>query len=207
MESEAPRPQDPLIAAEQTSSTLQSEPEGGGRASEETTPLQILAKADQQPATRDNSITANESDHDKRADSNHSEKSSSAQDWRLWANQNWILELLACVTSLLALVGIIILLRRYDGKPTPQWPKMITINSAIALLTIVVRGSIVFAVTEGTYSLRLLLDYFCTDTIGISQLKWVWFRRPRPLMDLSAFDMASRGPWGSILFVFRKRTE
>ncbi|KAH6694097.1 hypothetical protein F5X68DRAFT_248719 [Plectosphaerella plurivora] len=37
----------------------------------------------------------------------------------------------------------------------------------------------------------------------ISQLKWLWFLRPRALSDFESFDMASRGPWGSIVVLCR----
>jgi hypothetical protein len=40
-------------------------------------------------------------------------------------------------------------------------------------------------------------------TKGISQLKWSWFSRDRPLIDFEQFDLASRGPWGSFLLVLR----
>ncbi|KAK5069840.1 hypothetical protein LTR64_007977 [Lithohypha guttulata] len=40
---------------------------------------------------------------------------------------------------------------------------------------------------------------------GISELKWQWFEKPRTLSDISTFDSASRGPWGSFLFLFSIR--
>lgn len=38
---------------------------------------------------------------------------------------------------------------------------------------------------------------------GISELKWVWFAKPRLLSDMDEFDLASRGPRGSFRFIFR----
>ncbi|KAF2735308.1 hypothetical protein EJ04DRAFT_404139, partial [Polyplosphaeria fusca] len=32
----------------------------------------------------------------------------------------------------------------------------------------------------------------------VGQLKWSWFQRERRAADLDRFDLASRGPWGSI---------
>ncbi|MAD87688.1 MAG: hypothetical protein CL912_32410 [Deltaproteobacteria bacterium] len=37
---------------------------------------------------------------------------------------------------------------------------------------------------------------------GISQLKWIWFKDPRSLTDLTTFENASRGPWGSAQLLF-----
>jgi hypothetical protein len=38
----------------------------------------------------------------------------------------------------------------------------------------------------------------------ISQLKWEYFRTPRPLYDLDRYEEASRGVWGSTLFLFSR---
>jgi hypothetical protein len=42
---------------------------------------------------------------------------------------------------------------------------------------------------------------------GISQLKFLWFRKNRTLADLENFDNASRGPWGSFLFIFQLKSQ
>ncbi|KAF4551315.1 Hypothetical protein D9617_14g077730 [Elsinoe fawcettii] len=52
------------------------------------------------------------------------------------------------------------------------------------------KGCMIFAVAE-----------------GISQLKWSWFLQPRSLADLGTYDSASRGPWGSLLFLFSGRLD
>jgi hypothetical protein len=39
---------------------------------------------------------------------------------------------------------------------------------------------------------------------GISQMKWQWFSQAsRKLIDMEAFDSASRDPWSSFMFLFR----
>ncbi|KAF2831102.1 hypothetical protein CC86DRAFT_401656 [Ophiobolus disseminans] len=40
----------------------------------------------------------------------------------------------------------------------------------------------------------------------ISQLKWLWFARSKPLADFDQFDLISRGPWGSILLITHLRS-
>jgi hypothetical protein len=42
---------------------------------------------------------------------------------------------------------------------------------------------------------------------GISQLKFLWFRRIRTLADLDDFDEASRGPWGSFWFMIQPKAQ
>jgi hypothetical protein len=41
---------------------------------------------------------------------------------------------------------------------------------------------------------------------GLSQLKWAWFKRRRPLQDLTRYDRASRGPLGSLLLLWTLRS-
>ncbi|PNS19285.1 hypothetical protein CAC42_2462 [Sphaceloma murrayae] len=109
---------------------------------------------------------------------------------RYWANRNWVYELAACCISVTTLGGVVILLCTRQNKPLPDWPTLITLNSLIAVLTTIMKGCMIFAVAE-----------------GISQLKWSWFLRPRPLADLSTYDSASRGPWGSLLFLFSGKVD
>ena len=42
--------------------------------------------------------------------------------------------------------------------------------------------------------------------LAISQLKWRWFSRSRPIIDFEGFDLASRGPWGSFLLLFQLKS-
>ncbi|KAG8631205.1 hypothetical protein KVT40_000345 [Elsinoe batatas] len=90
--------------------------------------------------------------------------------------RTWAYEVAACCISAITLAGVVILLWTRQNKPLPDWPALITLNSIIAVLTTIMKGSMIFAVAE-----------------GISQLKWSWFLRPRSLADLSTYDSASRG--------------
>ena len=40
---------------------------------------------------------------------------------------------------------------------------------------------------------------------GLGQLKWNWFRKPRPLADITIFDSASRGPRGALQLILKGR--
>ncbi|KAF6787643.1 hypothetical protein CMUS01_16437 [Colletotrichum musicola] len=73
------------------------------------------------------------------------------------------------------------MLRYFNNKPLPQWPLGLTLNTAIALLATFARAAFIVPVSE-----------------SLSQLKWLWYLRARPLKDFQDFDAASRGVWGSV---------
>jgi hypothetical protein len=72
----------------------------------------------------------------------------------------------------------------------PQWPSGITLNTAVAGFSAIIKAALIMPVSE-----------------GISQLKFLWFRRTRTLADLEDFDNASRGPWGSLLFMIQPKAQ
>ncbi|OQE35333.1 hypothetical protein PENCOP_c013G02115 [Penicillium coprophilum] len=99
----------------------------------------------------------------------------------------FIWEILAMVLSSALLVAIVVILTQYDDHPQPSWT--FSLNSIISWLSTISKGCVLFSISE-----------------GIGQLKWVWFtRKSRPLMDLSFFDGASRGPWGCASLLWRQR--
>ncbi|KAI0409817.1 hypothetical protein F4802DRAFT_603980 [Xylaria palmicola] len=87
----------------------------------------------------------------------------------------WWWEILALVICIGATVGLV------------QWLLPIQPNSVISILTTVSKTAMLVPAAS------------C-----LSQLKWHHFsRRPQRLTDLQLFDSASRGPWGSVLFLFQ----
>lgn len=97
--------------------------------------------------------------------------------WSLW-DRSW--ELAACVVAILTLIGMIAVLRIYDGKTQPNWPAGINLNAIIALLTTLMKAAMATYIAE-----------------ALSQLKYSWFKDTRRLSDLAALDSASRGAWGA----------
>ncbi|KAF2141131.1 uncharacterized protein K452DRAFT_272950, partial [Aplosporella prunicola CBS 121167] len=83
------------------------------------------------------------------------------------------------------MVAIIVVLKRYEKKPLPEWPWHITLNSFIAVMAAIAKTSLLVPVAS-----------------SLGQLKWDWFRRPRSLADIQTFDSASRGPYGAVLLIF-----
>ncbi|KAI1339096.1 hypothetical protein F5Y15DRAFT_93766 [Xylariaceae sp. FL0016] len=102
----------------------------------------------------------------------------------------WWSETLACFLSLVALFAIVATAYPHLDQPIPEWPFKISINALISIYIVVLKTMIVTIISQ-----------------GLGQLKWSWFREPRPLKDLETFDEASRGIWGAfgLLCVARGR--
>ncbi|KAI1131599.1 hypothetical protein F5Y10DRAFT_233169 [Nemania abortiva] len=97
----------------------------------------------------------------------------------------WVAESFGCCFAVIALGAMVITLRLHDNKPLATWPFSISINAFIAVFGVILKAGLTVPLSE-----------------GISQLKWKWFeKRRRKLIDLNEFDAASRGPWGSFLFL------
>ncbi|KAK1484468.1 hypothetical protein CTAM01_12973 [Colletotrichum tamarilloi] len=95
--------------------------------------------------------------------------------------KGWLPELIWSIISIASVAALAGVLSRFDGQRLPEWPLGLTLNTLIAFLATLARAAFVIPVSE-----------------SLSQLKWLWYRKERPLKDFQDFDSASRGPWGSI---------
>ena len=138
-------------------------------------------------------------------DGNEGENTSKERFWK-FANKWWILETASWIVSLLALMGIIVLLGVFEQRPSPDtlikpshvtirghrfhYPGFLTINSLLSALATILKGTLLFTVAA-----------------ALSQLKWIWFSAERPLSDFQMFDSASQGTFGSavLLWSFKGR--
>ncbi|KAJ8113758.1 hypothetical protein OPT61_g4181 [Boeremia exigua] len=110
--------------------------------------------------------------------------------WRRFL-EDWGWETAACLLSLGGFLGIVGLLKAFDGKAQPSWPYGITLNSAIAVLSTVTKG------------LLLVPAAAC-----ISQSIWISYAQSaHPLRTLTAYDAASRGPLGALNLIWRLRAQ
>jgi hypothetical protein len=99
----------------------------------------------------------------------------------------WLYEMLSLLIAMAAFACVVVVLRKYENKPSPQWPSGITLNSVVSWIATIFRTCLLMPVAE------------C-----ISQLSWVWFsQKTRPLDDTCYYDSASRGPLGSLKLLFR----
>jgi hypothetical protein len=89
----------------------------------------------------------------------------------------------ACLASM---VGI---LSSMQNQPLSQWRLPIQPNALMAIFASIAKAALLYPVAE------------C-----ISQFKWLHMRQgTHEMLDLQRFDDASRGPWGSTLFLWRYR--
>ncbi|KAI0967295.1 hypothetical protein F4678DRAFT_483158 [Xylaria arbuscula] len=99
----------------------------------------------------------------------------------------WWWEILAVIIGIASAAGLVVLLKSIDNTLLRQWNIPIEPNTAVASLTTINKVALLVPAAS------------C-----ISQLKWRYFSSaPRRLADLSHFDSASRGPWGSLTFLFQ----
>ncbi|KAF2631181.1 hypothetical protein BU25DRAFT_386135 [Macroventuria anomochaeta] len=104
--------------------------------------------------------------------------------------KGWTAELCSYVFAVLSLFSLAATLLAHQGKPLPEWPQLITINSIVSLFSLLMRAGIGLVLAE------------C-----ISQSKWQWFRKARKLNDMERFDAASRGALGSVALLFHTKPE
>ncbi|KAK7983562.1 hypothetical protein PG989_010964 [Apiospora arundinis] len=97
----------------------------------------------------------------------------------------WLWELFATLLSFGCMVSVVVIGKRMDGKSLAEWTPLIGINALFSILITVCKAAILLPIAS------------C-----ISQVKWVYFtEKERPLIALSAFDDASKGPWGALLYL------
>lgn len=105
-----------------------------------------------------------------------------------WFTDWWGSEVTSWLFGALSIGAIIITLNIHNGRPLPDWPFGITLNALISIFATIGEMAMMRPVTE------------C-----ISQLKWLWFRKRRPLNEFEAFDEASRGRLGSLRLAWKLR--
>ncbi|KAI1100140.1 hypothetical protein F4804DRAFT_348777 [Jackrogersella minutella] len=103
-------------------------------------------------------------------------------------HQIWKWETSACFLVLAVICIIIATLYPHDGRPLPQWPLKISVNTLLSIYSMVLKGG---------------LSFITVSCIG--QLQWDWFSHGRPLYDLIGYDNAGRGAWGSLQLLLKHR--
>ncbi|KAK5657155.1 hypothetical protein OQA88_3212 [Cercophora sp. LCS_1] len=95
----------------------------------------------------------------------------------------WKLEIFTLLLACGALVAMVVVLVRFDGKRVPEWEHSINLTTIVALISTFFRAALIAVMAE-----------------VISQAKWLWFGKSRRLIDLQRFDEASRGFAGALKF-------
>lgn len=111
------------------------------------------------------------------------------QGFNYFIHQWWGWEVIGLLISVLCTTAVAVLLDHVHKQPLSDWPFDMEPNTLISIFTTLAKSSMLVAVTQ-----------------AINQLKWEFFHsQPRKLHHLEAFNDASRGPWGALLFVYRTR--
>ncbi|CAG9974764.1 unnamed protein product [Clonostachys byssicola] len=98
----------------------------------------------------------------------------------------WVFEIVSVILGILLFLAIVMAFTQLNGKSLPNWPLAITLNTLVAFLTMSSKAALTVPVS-----------------VAISQAQWNWFQQERPLYDFHTFDQASRGAWGSLVFLKR----
>lgn len=97
----------------------------------------------------------------------------------------WAWEVLSLFLSLASVFAIAVTLAILDGKALSWWKMPIKPNALISVFATISKSSLLLPTSE------------C-----ISQAKWIHFaKRKHCVKDLQTFDDASRGPFGSLIFL------
>lgn len=111
----------------------------------------------------------------------------------------WSPEILSSTISLGCLVATVAVLRHYDGRGIQDLnlPYSLTLNGIVAAISTINRVALMVPVAS-----------------ALSQEAWLWFAPSRhavtgpargQLRDLELSDAASRGAWGSLIFLLKAR--
>jgi hypothetical protein len=73
---------------------------------------------------------------------------------RFW-KRSWTAETFSFVFSVLTLAGLVAILSAHQGKPLPNWPQLITINSVLSLFSLLMRTGVSVILAEGMSATRL----------------------------------------------------
>lgn len=110
--------------------------------------------------------------------------------FRQWAIDLWFWETSLLFLSAAALGAQIGVLWSYSGRSLPDWPSGLTLNALISLLSAISTSALLSVVSN-----------------VIGQNKWIWLSRDGgKLSHLELIDDASRGPWGSLIYLAKART-
>lgn len=102
---------------------------------------------------------------------------------RIFAD-TWTLEILCWLLALVSLVIILIVLAKFNGQLLRNWHSGLSLNTFINVVSQIAQTAV-----------------FVPVAASISQLKWIWYSKSRPVGEMEAFDKASRGPIDSLWLI------
>ncbi|CEJ92004.1 hypothetical protein VHEMI07685 [[Torrubiella] hemipterigena] len=107
------------------------------------------------------------------------------QRYNLFSPAEWLIELITSLAGLLLLIAMAAVFWSMNGKPLSAWPGPVSLNTVVSILSTACTAALMHGVSA-----------------FIGQLKWLQFKQePQKLSHFEKFDEASRGPWGSAVFL------
>ena len=94
-------------------------------------------------------LTAGKGDSSTRVLSTDEPLQPSQSRFRNSVNKWWLWESISWLVALAALMAILITLRMHKGRPLPNWPYSITVNSLISLLATILKTAMMIPIAEG----------------------------------------------------------
>lgn len=68
--------------------------------------------------------------------------------------KGWTAETCSYALAVLSLCSLAVTLRSHQGRPLPDWPQLITINSIVSLFSLLMRAGVGLVLAEGTISVQ-----------------------------------------------------
>jgi hypothetical protein len=99
-------------------------------------------------------------------------------------SDTWTLEILCWFLALLSIIIIVIVLRVFNGQSLQKWHSGLSLNTVINVVSQIAQTAV-----------------FVPVAASISQMKWIWYSKIRPVGEMEDFDKASRGPMDSLWLI------
>ena len=152
----------------------------------------VGSSASADPALTDTLLTASDSSDSLAAPKPESKNGPTVQarSYSSWSAvvSEWLWELSTWFIGTISLLVAVILLVSFNNKPLNRWNSRISLNAIASVLSQAAMSALLFPVSS-----------------SIGQMKWIWYRRDNCFLDVDSFDKASRGPQGSLEFLWKFR--
>jgi hypothetical protein len=63
--------------------------------------------------------------------------------------RRWLVELLSALVAIIALIAIVVTIGTHDGRPLPDWPYKLNVNSLVSVFAVILKVTLIIPVAEG----------------------------------------------------------
>ncbi|KAH7089939.1 hypothetical protein FB567DRAFT_590730 [Paraphoma chrysanthemicola] len=100
----------------------------------------------------------------------------------------WWWEFGSILVAIASTAAIVAVLAKVDDSPIATWNYSIQPASLVSIFSAIAKSALLVPIA-----------------VCLGQLKWNYFEKPRSLDYMQVFDDASRGPWGSTIFLWKTK--